>query len=307
MQSWLDSIKHVVKPNTLQFYHNYIRLHIVPVLGKVPLAKLTAQQLQAFYSRKMGEGQSSTSVHHMHATLRRALNRAIRLGLVHRNVATLVDAPPPRKNQYTTLSAEDAKKLLEAITQDSFEALYVLALTSGMRRGELLALRWRDVDFEQAVLHVQATLHYNNGKPLFADPKTKQSRRQVALSKMALDALRRHKAKQNEERLALGSLWDSSLDLVFPNTIGKPMNPSNLVHREFTPLLQRVGVPHIRFHDLRHTAATLLLKAGVHPKVVSEMLGHSHVSVTLGVYSHVTPDMQREAASAMNDLLKGSN
>ncbi len=272
------------------------------MLGKLLLTKLTAQQIQAFYAQKLAECQSSTSVHHMHSTLHRVLNKALRLGLVHRNVADLAESPPLKRPMYTTFTPDESRRFLDAIEGDRLEALYVLAITTGMRRGELLALRWRDVDFEQGALHINATLAYVQGSPVFTEPKTDYSRRQVALTVLALDALQAHKARQDEERAACPE-WDASFNLIFPNTIGKPMNPSNLVNREFSPLLKRVELPHIRFHDLRHTAATLMLKAGVPAKVVSEMLGHSHVSITLGVYSHVTPDMQQDAALAMNRIL----
>jgi integrase len=300
--SWLETIKHTVRPATWRFYHDYVRLHIVPVLGKHLLTKLTAQQIQAFYAQKLAEGQSATSVHHMHSTLHRAFNKALRLGLVLRNVTDLVESPSLRRHAYTTFTPEQSRTFLEVLVGDPFEALYVLAITTGMRRGELLALRWRDVDFDQGVLHVSATLHFVQGGPVFAEPKTDYSRRQIALTVLALEKLKQHRLQQEEIRKAC-SVWDDSLDLVFPNTIGKPMNPSNLVNREFGPLLKHAGLPHIRFHDLRHTAATLMLKAGVPAKVVSEMLGHSHVSITLGVYSHVTPDMQQDAALAMNRIL----
>jgi integrase len=304
--SWLDTIKHTVRPSTWRFYHDYVRLHIVPTLGKVLLTKLTAQQIQALYAKKLAEGLSATSVHHMHSTLHRALNKALRLGLVHRNVADLAESPPLKRHTYTTFTPDEARRFLDAIVGDRLEALYVLAITTGMRRGELLALRWRDVDFTQGVLHINATLQYVQGSAVFAEPKTDYSRRQVALTVIAIDALQAHRARQGDERAACPE-WDASFDLVFPNTIGKPINPSNLVNREFSPLLKRLDLPHIRFHDLRHTSATLMLKAGVPAKVVSEMLGHSHVSITLGVYSHVTPDMQQDAALAMNRLLTVTN
>ena len=151
-----------------------------------------------------------------------------------------------------------------------------------------------------------ATLHYVQGGAVFAEPKTAYSRRQIALSSLAMAALQAHRVRQDAERASC-SEWDESYGLVFPNTIGRPKNPSTLINRDFTPLLKRLDLPHIRFHDLRHTAATLMLKAGVPAKVVSEMLGHSHVSITLGVYSHVSPDMQQDAALAMNRMLSKEN
>ena len=173
-----------------------------------------------------------------------------------------------------------------------------------MRRGELLALRWKDIDLEKALLYVRSNLQFIKGGFVFSDPKTPLSRRQVALSQKAVEALRRHQAHQNVERRLLGEAWDDSFDLVLPNSIGRPENPSNLLSHQLYPLLKSANIPEIRFHDLRHTAATLLLEAGIHPKVVSEMLGHSHISITLGIYSHVTPDMHKAAAAAMNAMLE---
>ncbi len=195
---------------------------------------------------------------------------------------------------------------------DRFEALYTLAVTTGMRRGELLALKWRDVDSAapaggsangQAALQVRATLAEKvKGGFDYAEPKSARSRRRIALTAAAAEALRIHRARQAEERLLVGPEWQDN-DLVFCTHEGKPLIGSNVLNQNFHPLLKRAGLPRIRFHDLRHTAATLLLLRGVHPKIVSEMLGHSSVSLTLDVYSHVLPDMQREATTALDQML----
>jgi integrase len=174
-----------------------------------------------------------------------------------------------------------------------------------MRQGELLGLRWADVDLDAARLHVSVAWQRRGeeqGGYALAEPKTASSRRQITLAPVAVDALRHHRARQLEERLGAGPAWQDN-DLVFCNTLGRPIGASNLRRRSFEPLLKKAGLPHIRFHDLRHTAATLLLKQKVPVKVVSEMLGHSQVGVTLNVYAHVMPDMQREAAAAMQNLL----
>ena len=171
-----------------------------------------------------------------------------------------------------------------------------------MRMGELLALSWRDVDLEGATLQVKATLQRTRDGFTFAEPKPARSRRQVALTIAAVASLKRHRVVQAEERLRLGIAWEEN-DLVFANEVGRPIEAANLRNRYFWRLLERAGLPRIRFHDLRHTAATLMLGQGVHPKVVSEMLGHSQISITLDLYSHVTPTMQREAAEAMDAAL----
>lgn len=303
LDSWLEASKHSVRPRTWKRSKEYVRLHLAPTLGKVALSKLTPQRVQALYAQKMAEGLSTTTVHHLHTVLHRALESALRLGLVQRNVSDLVDPPRVRHHEMATLSPEHARKLLDAAKGERLEALYILALSTGMRQGELLALKWRDVDLFGAALHVRATLQHTPDGYTFAEPKTARSRRRIALPLVAVEALRQHGRRQLEESQKLGEAW-SDLDLVFPNTIGRPLDGINLLKYWFHPLLERAELPRIRFHDLRHTAATLLLRRGVNPKIVSEMLGHSSVSITLDIYSHVTPDMQQQAADAMDDALR---
>lgn len=167
----------------------------------------------------------------------------------------------------------------------------------------MLGLRWKDLDLDGRRLQVVATLQRTHKGLVMSEPKTSRSRRQVILADMAREALRQHQVAQLEERLRAGPLWEDN-DLVFPNEIGRPMDAGNILRRSFWPLLEKAGLPHIRFHDLRHSAATLLLSRGIHPKIVSEMLGHSQISVTLDVYSHVLPTMQREAVEAMDEILR---
>jgi integrase len=280
----------------------YVHLHLIPRLGKIPLSKLRPQHVQALYSTKLEEGLSPTTVRHLHAALHRALDSALRLGLVQRNVSEMVDPPRMHHREMTALSAEQARALLNAAAGNRLEALYVLALTTGMRQGELLALKWRDIDLNEGTLQVRASLQRTRGGFVFAEPKTSRSRRHLALPIVAIEALRKHRARQAEESLRLGEMWED-LDLVFPNTLGRPLDGINLLKYWFFPLLKKAGLPRMRFHDLRHTAATLLLSRGINPKVVSEVLGHAQVSITLDVYSHVTPHMQQMAAKAMDAAL----
>jgi integrase len=268
----------------------------------VVLSKLTAQQVQLLYSQKLKEGLSARTVHHLHATLNHALKDALRLGLIQRNVIDMVKPPRPERHEMRTLSAIMANRLLDAAQGDRFEALYVLALTTGMREGELLALRWQDIDLEQRSLQVRVSLQESRPGYIVAEPKTAYSRRRMMLAQVAVDALRVHRVSQNEERLLLGPVWQDN-DLVFPNQIGRLMDPSGLLQM-FKQLLVKAGIPPIRFHDLRHTAATLLLERGVMAKTVSEMLGHSSVKVTLDLYGHVTPRMQEAVAATMDTLFK---
>jgi integrase len=300
--TWLKSIKPQVKPKTYTTYEGLVRLHIVPALGKVKLVKLTPEHLQRFYSERIDTGLSPQSVRHMNAVLHRALEDAVRWNNVARNVADLVTPPRVERREMKVLAPEEARRFLDTVRTERIGALYILAITTGLRQGELLALRWRDVDLEARSLRITGTLQRGEAGLAIAAPKTATSRRQVLLGTMAIEALRDHRIRQNAERLLLGPAWENN-DLVFANEVGRPIEATNLLRRSFKPLLKAAGVPAIRFHDLRHSAATLLLSQGIHPKVVSEMLGHAQVGITLNLYSHVTPTMQRQAADAMDSLL----
>jgi integrase len=299
---WLETVRGQIRASTHRRYSDLVRVHLIPGLGRINLAKLTAQQVQLFYTRTLASGLSPTTVHHVHGVLHRALDDAERMGLVHRNVSEQVRAPRRNAAEMQTLTEAQAQLFLETVANDRFAALYVLALTTGMREGELLALRWQDVDLERATLQVRLNVQETTGRYILAEPKTAYSRRSIALCAMAIDALLQHRARQNAERLHLGAGWDTSLDLIFPNAIGGIMIPHNLAKRSFKRHLARAGLPNIRFHDLRHTAATHLLSRGVHPKVVSEMLGHADIAITLRVYAHVMPHMQRMAADVMDRI-----
>ncbi|HMM43469.1 MAG TPA: site-specific integrase, partial [Thermomicrobiales bacterium] len=209
--------------------------------------------------------------------------------------------PRAERREMTTLSREQVERLLAATVADRDHAIYVLAVTTGLRQGELLGLRWSDVDFDAGRLAVQRSLQRQQGKGLvFVEPKTARSRRSVTLSQRAVAALRDHRVRQLEERLALGSEWQD-VSLVFPNLTGGPMDGPTLTGR-FKAALVLAGLPVIRFHDLRHSAATLLLEEGIHPKVVQELLGHSTITLTLDTYSHVTATMHDQAATTMDRL-----
>jgi integrase len=303
LDSWLDAARQTVRPQTHTRYEQYVRLHAVPVIGRVSLSKLSPIHLQRLYKNRQDGGLSATSVRQLHAILHRALSQAARWGYVARNVADLVSPPRVTRLQMQALSPDQSRALLEAAQGERFEALYVLALTTGMRRGELLALKWPHVDLDAGMVQVKATLQRTPDGFAFLEPKTARSRRQVALTRTAVAALRRHKVGQLEERLRCPHWQDP--ELVFASEVGTPVEAANLINRSFQPLLTRAGLPRIRFHDLRHSAATLLLGQGVHPKIVSEMLGHSNIAITLDLYSHVTPTMQKQAVEALDAVLEG--
>ncbi len=299
LATWLEMKRHKVKPSTWQRYHDLARLHIAPEVGRVPIARLTAQQVQALYDKKLSEGLSPTTVHHLHTVLHGALGNAIKKGLVAYNVTDRVDAPRIRHTEMQTLSESQANQLLEAARGNRFEALYRLALETGMRQGELLALKWQDVDLESGKIAVKASLRYHHGRFIFSTPKTRGSRRSIDLTPHAIAALHAHRARQLEERMAIGEAWDKASNLVFCTHRGGPLEATNFVKQSFLPLLKAADLPRIRFHDLRHTAATIAIAKGAPIKAVSIMLGHASVSITLDVYSHVVPSMQEALVKTM--------
>jgi integrase len=293
-----------VKVTTHAGYERVVRLHICPTLGGTKLSALTPAQVQALYRAKLDEGLAPKSVKHVHTTLHRALRQAVRWGLVPRNVAAEADPPRVRTPEMSPLSPTQARTLLEAARGNRLEALNVLAVTTGMRQGELLGLGWEDVDLEAGVARVRRTLTLAKGGPHLTEPKTRGSRRSIRLTTSAAEALERHRERQEDERSAAGEKWQYH-GLVFRTKRGTPIRRDNLHDKYWKPLLRRAGLPDIRFHDLRHTCATILLTKGVHPKIVSEMLGHSSVSITLDTYSHVIPGLGDVAVRAMEDALGG--
>lgn len=305
LSRWLrDSQRGSVRESTFDRDSYLIRVHVQPNLGRIKLVKLTPLEVQGLYRDRLDIGLSSSTVNKIHTVLHKALGQAVRWNLLPRNPIAAVMAPRPVTEEMRPLSAEEARGLLDAARSDRLEALYVLAVTTGMRRGELLGLKWSDIDLENARLSIRRTLtRVDNGKRhTLGDTKNKQSRRTVRLTPQAVDALRSHLEQQLEEIEALGDLYDDH-GLVFTSGAGTPINPSNLRNRSFATLLRRAGLPHIRFHDLRHTCATLLLGKGVHPKFVQELLGHATIAITLDTYSHVMPGMGDQTATAMEDVL----
>jgi integrase len=304
LEGWLKgSVRGSVRDSTYDCYKIICRKHITSVLGGLKLSKLTAMHVQRFYRDRLDTGLAPATVHKCHTILHKALKQAVEWNLVPRNVADAVKAPrpAPRKEMHP-LSPEEARRLLEAARDDRLEALYVLAVSTGMREGELLGLKWADVDLEASALRVRRTLTRHGGKVRLGEPKTKKSRRTVRLTPRAVEALKRHRARQAGEKLKAGSLYGDQ-ELVFAGEGGGLINPSNLRQRSFLLLLKRAGLPGITFHDLRHTCASLLFQRNVHPKFVQELLGHASIVITLDTYSHMLPGMGGEAADAMGEAL----
>ena len=303
LASWLEAIKPTIDYGAWKRHGEFVRLHIVPALGQTRLAALSAQQVQALYADRLASGLSSSTVHHLHATLHKALKDAERLRLVARNVSTLVNVPRMAETEIHPLTRDEARAFLDVASGDRLYALYALALGSGMRQSEILGLQWPELDLDAALVRVRWQLKREEGVWVWKQPKTRRSRRQIALASSAVAALRAHRAAQDAERERLGAAWEDH-ELVFCTRLGRPLSARN-VYRAFQGVLEKGGLPHVRFHDLRHTAATLLLAGRVNPKVVSEMLGHASVAITLDIYSHVLPDMQQDAAATLEHVLFG--
>lgn len=301
LEGWLVTIKPTVRPTTWKRYGELLK-HATTRLGSTSLIKLTPQQVSQLYALELEDGLAPRTVKHLHTVLHHALKDAVRHGLVQRNVTELVDPPRAPRHEQQALNPEQAQRLIQAAQEDRLGTLVVVAIHTGMRLGELLGLRWQYVDLKNGVLQVRGSLQRAPHGYVIAEPKTNASRRAVLLTPAACEALWRHQARQHAEREAAGPLWSAN-DLVFCNEVGKPLNGTVVLRGYFYPLLERAGLPRVRLHDLRHTAATLLLSQGVSPKVVASVLGHATTAVTLDVYSHVTPDMQRGAMDAMQRII----
>ena len=304
LNHWLPEVaRPTLRDSTYASYRSKIALYLVPALGKTQLTTLTPQHVQAMMNGMRERGLSPRSVQYARAILRRALNQALRWGLVARNVATLVDPPRVARHDIRPLDADGAARFLAAVRGDRLEALYTVALALGLRQGEALGLRWRDVDLDVGVLHIRVALQWLGGeRPRLVEPKTRQSRRSLPLPGVVATQLRAHHARQEAERALLGAAWQGEeWELVFTAPTGGPLSKFTLT-KQFKRHLARAGLPELRFHDLRHSCASLLVAQGVHPRVVMELLGHSTIALTMNTYSHVLPQAQRDAVDLLDRL-----
>jgi len=303
---WLKAIQSTVRPRTNEIYESLVRVHVIPRIGKIKLARLSPADLQRVYADLTTAGLSPKSVRHVHVLIHNMLEKAVRWDVMIRNVADLVEPPrvPPR--DLVVLDGTQARAFLTACRGHRLEALFVLALTTGARSGELLGLSWDQVDLPAGTISIRRSLQELGGKLVLTEPKTRRSRRTVAIPAVAVEALRRHHVRQLEESLRLGPAWRNEWNLVFTNEVGAPVDRHNLLPRDYRPLLAKAGLPtSLRFHDLRHIAASLALGQGMPIPAVSEMLGHADAAITLRVYAHAVPGVQRQVAQAMQAVLAG--
>jgi integrase len=304
LDHWLDNIAaRKVRPRTLESYCSAVRLHLRPGIGHHRLDRLQPEHLERLYAALADKGLSPASILRCHRVLSRALRVAAQRGKVARNVATLVDPPTVKRPQTALpLSQQEARQVMAAAQAHRNATRWTVALAVGLRQSEALALRWTDVDLDHGTLTVRRGVHRVSGQGLvYEEPKADRSRRTLALPTPLVEALRSHRAAQLDERIAAGSLWQDQ-DLVFAQPNGKAIERKS-DWRAWKALLREAGVRDVRLHDGRHTAATLLLSEGVHPRVVMEVLGHAQMRTTTDTYSHVMPALGRDAADRMGRAL----
>ena len=312
-KEWLPAVKATIRPSTYNSYVQHVDCHIVPYIGSIKLTKLTGAQANALYARLAETGTdgrralSPQTIHHVHACLHKACRDAVRWGQLSRNPLDAADPPRARGDgakEMKTWTKEELRAFLEAIADERLHALWHTIAMTGMRRGEALGLRWGDVDFEAGRLAIRRALIPVGRDVVVSEPKTARGRRVIAIDPDTVEVLKAQAARQLDEQKLWGEGWTDS-GYVFTAEDGQYLHPER-VSRYWRQAIRRAMVPKIRLHDLRHTHATLALQAGVHPKVVSERLGHATVAMTLDIYSHAIPAMQEEAAALIAGLVFAS-
>lgn len=296
LSRWLDnSVRDTIRKSSWVRYEQLCRSHIVPPLGNLQLKKLTPDHLQALYRFKLDSGLSPRTVRYIHSTLHKSLEIATQWGLISKNPAK--QAKPPRliKRRVETLTRDQAGMLLKIVEGDPLEALYALAITTGMREGELIGLRWEDVDLDNGWIHIQRSVYTTTGGLVEEQPKSGRGR-SVKLAPQIIRLLKTHHIRQATQKLQAESWKDNNL--VFPGITGEVMRSWTLI-RAFHAVLEQAGLPKINFHVLRHTCATLLMEKGISPGVVQDLLGHGDAAFTLNVYSHVSPSLHEDAANKL--------
>lgn len=295
---WLTDYKKMrLRAKTYESYESMARLYIIPSVGHIPLKELRPDHLQALYRRMKDAGKSARTIRYLHAILHAGLNQALQNGLVARNAADATKPPAQEQKGVKILSPDEEHIFVEALKEERLAAVFILCLNAGLRRGEVLALKWDDVDFQRKEIRIKASLSRTKETGIeVGAPKTKASIRTVPLNSIAYRALREHKKQQNEEKLRLGDAYNNQ-GFVFANELGGPIEPRNL-ERSFYRIINRTGLK-INLHGLRHTFASRLIEKGADPKTVAELLGHTTVTMTLNSYTHPTSDRKREAVALL--------
>jgi len=304
LEHWLEN---ALKPPAIRIsshirYKGLLYNHILPAFGHVQLQKLTTEHLERLYTKLQKEGYSSHTIRGIHGFLHKALNQAVRRNYISRNVCDFVDLP--RNTTHATIQVLDthqAKHLLEVAKGHNLETFLMVAITTGMRFGELTALRWQDINFEEGTIYIHRTVKYLSGHGFVeGEPKTAKSKRKIMVPGITVEGLKRHYEQQLEMRLKAGPAWKER-EIVFPNQYGNFLREEVVMNR-FHKLLEQAELPTMRLHDLRHSAASILLASGVNPKLIQELLGHTNIGMTLDTYSHVLPSMQKEVKDKWDNL-----
>lgn len=303
LHRWLESyVTTNTSVRTQEGYREKVKGYIVPYLGNVGLQTLKAQQIDELYSVMLGRGLSARTVLHTHRILRQALKHAVKWGLLQKNVADNATPPRPERKNIHMWDPETIAKFLKEANESRYSDQYQLAILSGLRRSELMGLRWQNVDLEAGRISIVETLQRISGKGLVqGQPKTPRSRRSVALAPDAVGLLHSVRGRQIEQRIAAGSAWKNT-GFVFTQLDGAPVDPELVTH-DFANIVRKVGLPHLTFHGLRHAYASLMVLSGASPKVVSDRLGHSSIAVTMDIYCHLFPGMQEQAALGVENVL----
>jgi len=302
---WLDTVAaHRVRPTTLEDYRYTVNRHIVPALGSIPVQRLTAAQVQAFYAELRDAGRGARTVQLCHLRLSQALKQGVKWGTVTRNVCYAVDPPRSKAKPGQTWTADEARRFLVATESDALGHLWLLALTTGARKGELLGLRWQDLDLDRGTMTIRQAVAVHAGRVIFQQPKSKAALRTVTLPTEMVAALRSHRVRQANSRAAVADFYTDH-DLVVATALGTPVHPSNVL-RSLYRVMDHAGVPRISFHAMRHAHATWLIAAGQPITTVSDRLGHARSSITLDTYAHVVARTRDESARAISGLLFGS-
>jgi integrase len=310
LRQWLDSyVASSLSPKTRESYEQELRCYVIPNLGGIRLTELRPHHVQNYIAKALSEGRrhrtgglSSRTVHYHYRILSKSLDDAIRMGLIAVNACKGVRAPRPVRRDIPSIGLEDVSKLVDAMRGSSYYLFYYTLLLTGLRRSELLALKWKDMNLDLACIYVAHSLHrLSDGSIIIKEPKTSRSRRPVDLPPSLAILLRRHKVERQAEQIIMGRALAED-DFVFSHADGTPLNPNTVSHT-FSKIVVRGGLPYMRLHDLRHIHATMMLKAGIHPRIVQERLGHSSIATTLDIYSHTVPGLQRAAADRFDTLL----
>ncbi|WBL16339.1 site-specific integrase [Sutcliffiella sp. NC1] len=301
LDDWFKTKRKSLGIQTIEVYESHLKNYIKPFLGSTPLLSLKTIHVDNFINHMHEKGYTPSTIKKSINIIKSSLEHAIDTELLSKNVAKKATLPKEKKKEMEVWSKQEVQTFLKVAKGDRLYALFYLALTTGMRQGELLGLRWKDIDLDNQLLRVNQVLAHN-GKDIISEAKTEKSNRTVELGESTISVLKAHRKQLLQEKLLQGKGYQDN-DLVFCTPLGTPLNSSNIRSRNFNGLIKQAGLKKIRFHDLRHTCATLLLSEGVNVKIISEMLGHSNIKITLDTYSHVLPTMQKEAVNKLENMI----